>query len=174
VHPTTRQPQARRHGVVVIVCAVFCMMAASVDAQSQQAIECPRQATLEVIVNPASWSDRCFASVNDRMPLRGHGETDSATRDVDLDAVDERLEIRGVGNAIKQIYVFRPAAGGYLYLGTLDAHPSFTVAPDADGAPTISYLYRAGIEDLSLKRIQYRGGRFVEVSSEKVRHDAQR
>jgi hypothetical protein len=106
------------------------------------------------------------------MPQSNRGETDSAVRDIDLDGVDERLEIRGVGNAIKQIYVFRPAERGYLYLGALDAHSSFTVAPDAAGAPTISYLYRAGSEDLSLKRIQYRDGRFVEVSSEKVRPDA--
>ena len=172
MHPTKKKPQARRHGVVVIVCAVCCLVALPIGAQSQRASECPRQATLEVIVNPASWSDQCFAAVNGRMPQSNRGETDSAVRDIDLDGVDERLEIRGVGNAIKQIYVFRPAERGYLYLGALDAHPSFTVAPDAAGAPTISYLYRAGSEDLSLKRIQYRDGRFVEVSSEKVRPDA--
>jgi hypothetical protein len=172
VHPTSKKPRALPHGVVAIAGTVCCMVALPIGAQSQRPLECPRQAISEAIVNPVSWSDQCFVAVNGRMPQPGRGETDSVMRDIDLDGVDELLEIRGVGAAIKQIYVFRPAARGYLYRGVIDAHPSFTVAPDAAGAPTISYLYRAGIGDLSLKRIQYRDGRFVEISSEKVRADA--
>ncbi len=174
MHPTKKKPQSRLQSVVIIVGTVCCMANLSIRAQSQPASECPERGTFEVTVNPASWSDQCFAAVNGRIPQFGPvGETDSELRDIDLDGVDERLEIRGVGNAIKQIYVFRATERGFLYLGALDAHPSFTVAPDASGTPTLSYIYRAGADDLSLRRIQYRDGRFVEISSEKVRPDGQ-
>ncbi|HET8695967.1 MAG TPA: hypothetical protein VFO94_00695, partial [Gammaproteobacteria bacterium] len=120
--------------------------------------------------NPATWADQCFAAINGRAPRPGSvGEADSAMRDVDLDGVAERLEIRGVGNSIKQIYVFKVTERGLLYLGELRAHPAFTVAPDANGTPTISYLYRAGVDNVSRKTIQYRDGEYVEITSGGVR-----
>lgn len=174
MHLTKNKPQLGLQRVVIKIGTGCCIVASAILAQSQPVPECPERGNFEVIVNPASWSDQCFAAVNGRIPQHGPaGETDSTMRDIDLDGIEERLEIRGVGNAIKQIYVFRAAERGFLYLGTLDAHPSFTVAPDAAGKPTISYIYRAGADDLSLKRIQYRDGRFVEISSEKVRPDGQ-
>jgi hypothetical protein len=125
--------------------------------------------TLEVLENPAAWADQCFAAVNGRMPQSAHlGETDSQMRDIDLDGVAERLEIRGVGNSIKQIYVFRATKQGFAYLGELDANPSFTVTRDATNTPTISYIYRSGVDDLSIRRIQYRDGQYLEVSSEQT------
>jgi hypothetical protein len=100
------------------------------------------------------------------------GEASLLMRDVDLDGVDERLESRGTGNSVKQIYVFRVTGRGLVYLGELNAHPSFTVARDAAGTPTISYIYRSGVDDLSIVRIQYRDDMFVEIGRERVRPDA--
>ena len=127
--------------------------------------ECPREATEGLIEDPSAWADRCFMAVNGRPPdTRNVGETDSVSRDLDLDGTPERLEIRGTGNASKSIYVFRQGDAGFEYLGRLDAHPSFTVRLDADGVPTIEYLHRFGVDDVRLKHIQYIDGRFIDVS----------
>ena len=80
--------------------------------------ECPKQAIEGVIEDPGSWADRCFMAVNGRLPNAEQiGESDSDYRDLDLDGDEELLEIRGVGNARKQIYVFRPTESGFEYLG---------------------------------------------------------
>lgn len=136
-------------------------------AASPHPQECPRRGTLEVVTDPAAWADQCFAAINGRAPQSGPiGEAASVTRDIDLDGVAERLEIRGVGNAIKQIYVFQVTQRGFAYLGELSAHPSFTVAPDRGGTPTITYTYRFGPDDLQTRRIQYRDGLYTELSAE--------
>ena len=93
------------------------------------------------------------------------GDACSLVRDVDLDGIDERPESRGTGNSGKQIYAFRATERGFIYLGALDAHPSFTVTPDAASVPTISYVYRSDVENRSTVRIQYRAGSFVEIWS---------
>jgi hypothetical protein len=153
-----------------VVNAVCWVAVAPVLAQQEFPPECPSRGNLELIENPAAWADQCFAALNGRIPQLGQaGETDSVMRDLDLDGIEERLEVRGVGNSTKQIYVFKATERGFFYLGELTAHPSLTVAADAVGTPTISYRYRAGADDVSLKRIQYRDGEYVEISSEKVR-----
>jgi hypothetical protein len=103
-------------------------------------------------------------AVSGRLPVEDLGETDTVYRDIDLDGTEERLEIRGTGNAAKQIYVFKEAGRGFEYLGRLNAHPSFTVTVDANGTPTIEYLHRFGADEVELKRIQYVNYHFVEVS----------
>jgi hypothetical protein len=139
-------------------------------AQAPFPPECPKRGTLQPVADPAAWADQCFAAVTGRAPQAGvMAETDSVMRDVDLDGVNERLEIRGTGNAMKQIYVFRPTARGLIYLGELDAHPSFTVEADPEGIATIAYLHRLGANHVELKRIQYRDNEYVEISSESVR-----
>ena len=106
-------------------------------------------------------------SVNGRVPEADHiGESSSEYRDLDLDGNEELLEIRGVGNASKQIYVFRPTESGFEYLGELNAHPSFTVSLDDRGIPTIEYEHRFGADDVKLKRIQYIDGVFIEVDAD--------
>jgi hypothetical protein len=173
VHRTSKADLALPQKLLVAVGAVCCSISSSGQAQAQLPPECPRRGTLEIVADPAAWSDQCFAATNGRAPRPGvMGETASATRDIDLDGVDEHLEIRGVGNAIKQIFVFRASERGFLYLGELNANRAFTVAPDPAGIPTISYIYRAGAEDLSLRRVQYRDGLFVEISSEEALPDA--
>jgi hypothetical protein len=154
----------------LVVTATCCLLTQLGLAQVAFSPECPRRGTLLPVADPAAWADQCFAAVNGRAPRTGVvGETASVMRDVDLDGVSERLEIRGTGNAMKQIYVFRPTARGLIYLGELDAHPSFTVEADAEGVATIAYLYRLGENQVELKRIQYRDGEYVEISSESVR-----
>ena len=129
--------------------------------------ECPRRATTGVIEDPSSWADRCFMTVNGRLPEADNiGESRSDYRDLDLDGNEELLEIRGVGNASKQIYVFRPTESGFEYLGELNAHPSFTVSLDNRDIPTIEYGHRFGVDDVQLKRIQYIDGEFVEVDAD--------
>ncbi len=158
----------------VILCAISCLTSLSIHAEPQFPPECPPQGTLEIVESPAEWADQCFAAINGRNPDPHFiGESTSLTRDIDLDGVDERLESRGTGNSVKQIYAFRVAERGFVYLGELNAHPSFTVSRDAAGTPTISYIYRSGVENLSLVRIQYRDRKFVQISSESVRTDAQ-
>jgi hypothetical protein len=151
--------------------AVTCLLMTQLSlAQETLPPQCPKRGTLEVVANPAAWANQCFAAVNGRTPRSGSiAETESVTRDVDLDGIGERLEIRGTGNAMKQIYVFGSTAQGLIYLGELDAHPSFTVEADAEGVATISYLHRFGSDRIELKRIQYRDNEYVEISSEKVR-----
>ena len=147
-----------------------CLVTQLTSAQTSFPPECPKRGTLEAVADPAAWADQCFAAVNGRTPRSGAiAETASETRDVDLDGVGERLEIRGTGNAVKQIYVFRSTAQGLVYLGELQAHPSFTVEADGKGVPTISYLHRFGSDHVELKRIQYRDNEYVEISSERVR-----
>ena len=150
-----------------VVTATCCLVTQLGLAQATFPPECPKRGTLQPVVDPAAWADQCFAAVNGRPPRTGVvAETDSVMRDVDLDGVSERLEIRGTGNAIKQIYVFRSTPRGLIYLGELDAHPSFTVEADAEGVATITYLYRSGADHVELKRIQYRDSEYVEISSE--------
>lgn len=149
--------------------AICCFAAGPLPA-AQLPPECPRQGALQIVEDPAAWADRCFAAINGRTPNPEHaGESHSEMRDIDLDGVKERLEVRGVGNSVKQIYVFRVTERGHSYLGELNAHPSFTVAFDSAGVPTISYLIRAGADSATLKRIQYRNGNYVEISSEAAR-----
>ncbi len=139
-------------------------------AQATFPPQCPKRGTLEPVANPAARADQCFAAVTGRTPRSGAiAETDSETRDVDLDGVGEHLAIRGTGNAVKQIYVFRSTTGGLIYLGELEAHPSFTVELDASGVPTISYFHRFGSDRVERKRIQYRDDEYVEISTEKIR-----
>ncbi|MEM6543272.1 MAG: hypothetical protein AAF680_00110 [Pseudomonadota bacterium] len=129
--------------------------------------ECPRQATAGVIENPSSWADRCFMAVNGRLPeADATGESSSDYRDVDVDGNEELLEVRGVGNASKQIYVFRPTESGFEYLGELNAHPTFAVSLDNRGIPTIEYGHRFGEDDVQLKRIQYIDVVFAEVGAD--------
>jgi hypothetical protein len=105
-------------------------------------------------------------AANGRLPEAGNiSESDFDYRDIDLDGAPERLEIRGTGNASKQIYVFRQTEGGFEYLGRLDAHPSFVVSLDARGVPTIEYQHRFGADDVQSKRIQYIDGTFLEVAT---------
>ena len=152
---------------VVISC---CLVTQAGFAQPTLPPECPKRGALQPVEDPVAWADQCFAAATGRVPGAGStAETDSVMRDVDLDGVNEQLEIRGTGNAIKQIYVFRPTARGLIYLGKLDAHPSFTVEADAEGVATIAYLHRFGADHVELKRIQYRESEYVEISSESVR-----
>lgn len=62
-----------------------------------------------------------------------------------------------------EICVFRSTAEGYRNRGPLNAHPTFTVQPDASGIPTIKYGHRVGADDIQVKRIQYVRNRFIEV-----------
>lgn len=127
--------------------------------------ECPLEATFEIVEDPAHWADQCFLAFNTRLPDRSIvGEAETEYRDIDLDGVDERLEIRGPGNASRSIYIFEQGEDGFRYIGTLRAHPSFVVVPDANGVPTIEYSHRVGVDDIRLVRIQYIEGRFVDVS----------
>lgn len=139
-----------------------------VHAASPLPPECPRRGTLEVVQDPAAWADQCFVALYTRLPQKGPvGESATEVRDIDLDGVGERLEIRGMGNASKSIYVFKVVGRDLVYLGEFGAHPSFAVALDAAGIPTITYVHRYGVDDLRLTRIQYRDGLFVEIGSEK-------
>ena len=114
-------------------------------------------------------ADRCFVAGTMRLPNPEHvGESESQLRDIDLDGVPERLEIRGTGNASRAIYVFKPTGAGYTYMGILPAHPSFTVSVD-DGEPTISYIHRFGADHFELLKFRYRENEFVQISSERVR-----
>lgn len=95
------------------VLAFCCLAACNLQAASSFPPECPQRGTLQIQKDPAAWADQCFAAINGRLPQADRiGKADSAMRDVDLDGVDERLEIRGVGNPTKQIYVYRSAADG--------------------------------------------------------------
>lgn len=106
-------------------------------------------------------------AVNGRLPeADATGESSSDYRDVDVDGNEELLEVRGVGNASKQIYVFRPTESGFEYLGELNAHPTFAVSLDNRGIPTIEYGHRFGEDDVQLKRIQYIDGVFAEVGAD--------
>jgi hypothetical protein len=128
--------------------------------------ECPKDGTLQIVEDPARWADQCFVALNGRLPDPAHvGETGTISRDIDLDGNPELLEVRGAGNASKQIYAFRKTDEGFRYLGEFDAHPSFVVVADAKGVPTIEYTHRFGVDSSELKRIQYVAGRFVEAQS---------
>ena len=105
-------------------------------------------------------------AMNGRVPdAKNIGESGSEYRDIDLDGTPERLEIRGTGNASKQIYVFRRTESGFEYMGELNAHPSFVVFLDARGVPTIEYQHRFGADDVQTKHVQYIDGSFLEVAS---------
>jgi hypothetical protein len=100
---------------------------------------------MEVVDDPVKWADSCFQAVNGRLPSsQSSGETDSMYRDLNLDGVEEHLEIRGVGNKLKQIYVFQKAGASFRYMGRLNAHPEFFVARDSSNHLVILNVYRAG------------------------------
>ena len=125
--------------------------------------ECPARGSMEIVESPKDWADQCFRAVTGRLPSYS-SEANSEDRDVDLDGSLERLEIRGTGNASKQIYVFRRSEAGFQYLGKLTAHPSFEVVPDENGKATIIYEHRFGADDIREQRIQYIGNEFVLVN----------
>jgi hypothetical protein len=126
--------------------------------------ECPRAGSMEIIDNPSQWADQCFKAVNGRLPSSASlGETSSEDRDIDLDGTLEHLEIRGTGNAMKQIYVFSESDMGFIYLGVLNAQPSFDVMTDLDGKATITYIHRFGADHSEERRIRYIGNEFVEL-----------
>lgn len=124
--------------------------------------ECPMHALEVPVLDPSDWADSCFLAVNGRRPNpKRAGESDKVLKDLDLDGVAERLEIRGVGNAAKSIYVFKPLEEGFRYLGAFSAHPRFDVARNASGVPVISYSHRLGSEEYVLVRYHYNGTHFV-------------
>lgn len=125
--------------------------------------ECPTRGSMEIVENPNVWADQCFQAVTGRLPSYS-GEASSEDRDVDLDGSLERLEIRGTGNASKQIYVFSRLEAGFQYMGELTAHPSFDVIPDENGKATIVYVHRFGADDIREQRLQYIGNEFVLVN----------
>ena len=136
-------------------------------AQADFPPECPRKGNLEIIESPSNWADQCFKAINGRLPsLANPGETDLAYRDIDLDGVAERLEIRGTGNAMKQIYVFKTSAEGFLYVGELNAHPRFEVITDREGKPLLKYIHRFGVDDLREQQIRYQNGEFIVINAQ--------
>jgi hypothetical protein len=123
--------------------------------------ECPTKGSLEVVDDPVKWADTCFQAVNGRLPLsQASGETASMYRDLNLDGVDEHLEVRGVGNKLKQIYVFQKLADSFRYMGRLNAHPEFYVARDRNNRLVILNVYRAGANKVYLQQIEYMDGEF--------------
>ncbi len=131
--------------------------------------ECPAKGNMETVQNPSDWADQCFKAINGRLPeSQTLAETASSNRDVDLDGVPERLEIRGTGNKLKQIYVFRVSSADFRYMGMLTAHPEFFVARDAENNLMILNIYRAGVDDIFLQRIHYVDGEFVVLREDRM------
>ncbi|MDM3870717.1 hypothetical protein QSV34_05060 [Porticoccus sp. W117] len=110
---------------------------------------------MAVIEDTSKWADVCFRAVNGRDPNRDLGEAKTIYRDVDLDGVREKLEIRGTGNRLKQIYVFKLAESGYLYTGCLPAHPSFFVAKNMNDEVLILNVFSMGSGHIELQEIKY-------------------
>lgn len=125
--------------------------------------ECPTRGTMEIVESPKNFADQCFLAVTGRLPSND-GEADSVDRDMDLDGSLEHLEIRGAGNASRQIYVFRRSEDKFQYAGELIAHPSFEVVPDEDGKAAIIYWHRFGADDIQERKIQYIDNEFVLVN----------
>jgi hypothetical protein len=126
--------------------------------------ECPGKGTMEAVDNPSEWADQCFKAVNGRLPSANNpGEIDSIDRDIDLDGTLERLEIRGVGNKLKQIYVFQNSNRIFKYMGVLIAHPEFFVAKDQDNQTVLLNIYRSGVGMVYFQRIQYVEREFIVV-----------
>jgi hypothetical protein len=149
--------------------AVILMIFAPVAGAAEPAFppECPSKGTMELVGNPAEWADQCFKAVNGRLPRNDDsGQTNSMDRDIDLDGIAERLEIRGVGNKLKQIYAFKGVDDGFRYLGKFDANPAFFVAKDQSNQTYLLNIYRMGAEAVYLQYIQYRDGEFVVVREE--------
>ena len=130
--------------------------------------ECPRAGTGEVVSDPAVVVDRCALAVT----FRNDPRVPAIYRDIDLDGSVERIEVGTSGNSSAAMYVFREAENGFVYLGLLNAHPSFRVNRDAAGVPTIEYVLRFGADDLRLQRIQYIQGEFQSVGSEQISADS--
>lgn len=131
--------------------------------------ECPSEGTMEVTRDPSAWADKCFQATNGRLPSHQHrGETVSLSRDIDLDGIPELLEVRGVGNKIKQIYVFRNSDEGYKYLGKLNAHPEFFVGFNSENELIILNFYRAGVNEVYRQQIQYIDRSFIMTRNERM------
>lgn len=81
-------------------------------------------------------------------------------RDIDLDGTAELLEIRGVGNRLKQIYVFRQSENAFKYMGQLNAHPEFYVARDSTNKVMLLNIHSLGINEAYLQSIEYIDGEF--------------
>ena len=130
--------------------------------------ECPSAGTMEIVADPGTWADRCFQATSGRPPSNSH-ETSTLRRDIDLDGTLELLEVRGVGMALKQIFVFSQSEDGFRYIGELHAHPSFRVVPGPDKKATILNRYRSGAANVFLQEIQYIDGRFTLIKQEPMR-----
>lgn len=146
------------------------LIAACIDTWAAEPFfppECPVRATFEIVDDPSKWADTCFQAANGRLPSsEASGETGSIYRDLNLDGTDERLELRGVGNKLKQIYVFDRADRGFRYIGRLNAAPNFYVARDESNRLVILNIYRAGANEVYLQQIQYQDGEFAVVQQE--------
>ena len=131
--------------------------------------ECPTRGSSETVQDPAMTADRCFVAGSIRLPDAEHlGETASQLRDIDLDGVPERLEIRGAGNASKAIYIFRESPAGYRYLGELNAHPMFFVARDHENKLVILNFLRQGAGEVYLQYIEYLDDEFKVVRQDRI------
>lgn len=131
--------------------------------------ECPRHATTQAVEDPAAWADDCFEAVAGRAPDPARHETQTRMQDIDLDGRPERLEIRGTGQKLKQIYVFRPGGGKARYLGRLDAHPGFMVVPGSDGRATLLNVYTRGANVVVMQQIKHLEGEFRVVEQTRLR-----
>ena len=127
--------------------------------------ECPKEGTGENVSDPHAWANRCFKAVNGRDPNPDViGESTTLYRDIDLDGENERLEVTGVGNSFKQIYVFKISGKQNHYMGELNANLSLK-AVEENGKPVIEFIYRMGVDHLELVRMQYVDNAFIRVSS---------
>ena len=116
---------------------------------------------MEVVDDPIKWADRCFEAINMRQPnTEIVGEKRSMYRDLDLDGIEERLEIRGTGKQ-KQIYTFRVHGQSYSYTGVIIAHPSFFIARDENNDLVLLNIYRAGFGEVYLQYIQFKDDEFI-------------
>jgi len=128
--------------------------------------ECPTKAIPNVIEDTKIWADNCFKAITGRYPgPKWKGESSTLWRDIDLDGIPEILEIRGTGQKVKSIYVFKPSKLGFKYLGKLRVSPAFYVAKNKHGNTVIVDLHRLGDKDYVLVEIQYLDDEFQVISN---------
>jgi hypothetical protein len=160
-----RHASARRMPMPRLISLAMFLFAAQAAfaAEPMFGPECPTRGNMEVIDDPTAWADECFRASNGRNPSVNSGQKYTMDRDIDLDGIPERLESRGVGNRLKQIYVFKHANDTFRYMGQLHAHPEFFVATDRLNQTYLLNIYRAGAGEVYLQYIEYRDGEFVKV-----------
>lgn len=152
-----------------LITIILLLVSSNAHAKSLFPPECPLKGNGEIIQEPERWADNCFQAINGRAPEENFGESMTIYKDINLDGVNERLEIRGTGNSIKQIYIFSITKNNYRYMGELNAHPQFKVKLNLKREPVILNTYRAGSGDIYTQEIQYKENEFSVVNEISVK-----